>query len=513
VTQETYWYSGLNPRLAEKAEAEAEIIAEAFRHRDITIGDHHYGSLEICGYPDREEEAKDHDVKPDGIAYMYVKDHILVREQYLVGVDGPTEPKEPSWFQRASKQRGVLDILLANHVEVAKVTRIVEDTLLLQLNPGDCRVVPDLLKIIDDELGAGIATPDHVLTASQMLTPCAATEPQPVHLTGPHPERCPDGGARVRIFVADTGLVEGWANTFPWLDGVTGDIDLRGPLGAQDPNNPIESYGGHGTFVAGVLRCMAPDAQVHVGNFFPTAGSAPESELVPMLNEAFGFGFEILHLTASCMTRNNIPPLALEGWLERLRPYKGVVCVAPAGNNHTRRPSWPGAFPDVLSVGALSTDLDERAYFSNYGGWVDVYAPGQDLINAFGIGTYTCKIPPNAQQERKFSGLALWSGTSFSAPIVTGLIAARMVRCGESARHAADALLARARAQTVLGVGPVLLPGCGDDDECGCRRDGGCRCEDGCRCDGRRGGDCGCGTRRGRGGGCAGCGCSGGRLA
>ena len=143
-----------------------------------------------------------------------------------------------------------------------------------------------------------------------------------------------------------------------------------------------------------------PEAQVHVENIFDTAGSARESDVAMRLNAAFGFGFEIVHMTASCHTRKNIPPLALEAWLELLRPYKGVVCVAEAGNNYTRRPAWPGAFPDVLSVGALATDWRHRADFSNYGGWVDVYAPGEKLINAFGSGTYTCQIPPNVGQGK-----------------------------------------------------------------------------------------------------------------
>jgi len=339
-----------------------------------------------------------------------------------------------------------------------------------------------LLDDIDAELGPGIATPDHVLTAAQHMTPCSATEPQQVYPTaGPYPAVCRDGGARVRIFQADTGLVAGAAETFPWLAGVHGDPDPR------ESNGTILPYGGHGTFVAGVLRCMAPQAHVHVENIFDTAGSACESEVAMRLNAAFGFGFEIVHITASCHTRKNIPPVALEAWLERLRPYKGVICVAEAGNNHTKRPAWPGAFRDVLSVGALATDWRHRADFSNYGGWVDVYAPGEKLINAIGSGTYTCQIPPDVDQVRTFSGLAQWSGTSFSAPIVTGLIAARMARRGESAREAADALLAKARAQTIPGVGPVLLPGCDDDDE----RSGHCGRCGGARCGGVHGGGCG----------------------
>jgi hypothetical protein len=48
------------------------------------------------------------------------------------------------------------------------------------------------------------------------------------------------------------------------------------------------------------------------------------------------------------------------------------------------------------------------------------------------------------------------------------MIAARMARRGESAQEAAAILLAKARAQTIPGVGPVLLPGCdGGDEPCG----------------------------------------------
>jgi hypothetical protein len=547
VTEESSWYDELQPRAA----AEAKVIVEAFRDRELDK--FHDRKVEIGVSLDPAED--DDDVTGGGIAFMYAKGHILTRERYLGGVGGIPGIQD---VLSASKQRGVLDILQENHVQEVEVRRVVRDIVLLRLypplrkdtgndeprgsedttpddqagnaedsgrSPGDSgetpaddretaeREPPDvlrLLKLIDLELGEGIATPDQVLTAANgEMHPCSATEPQQVYPTaGPYPAVCRDGGARVRIFIADTGLLKDADKIFPWLHGVKGDLDQRTELGGE-----IKPYGGHGTFVAGVLRCMAPEAQIRVANIFDTAGSALESELVPRLNEAFGFGFEILHLTASCMTRNNIPLIALEAWLELLRPEKGVVCVAPAGNNHTRRPSWPGAFSGVISVGALATDWHSRADFSDYGGWVDVYAPGQRLINAFGKGEYRCQF--TAQEEvREFNGLAQWSGTSFSAPIVTGLIAARMARCGESAREAAAAWLAKARTQNSPGVGPVLLPCCGDDDErcghCGCGHCG-CGREHGCGCPG---GGCGGGGSGCRGGGCGcgggGCGCGGG---
>jgi subtilase family protein len=497
VTKQGFWYS----TLLDRAAAEAEIIVDAF-----------HDQVEIGGVRDRA--VADDNVHDGGIAFMYAKGHLLTREQYLgdVGVEPGCQSLE-----NATKKRGVLSILEDEGFHSVEVTRVVRDIVLLRLCPPFPQIAteaaeepdedetgkgepPDevlyLLRLIDRELGVGIATPDHVLTAANgEMYPCSATEPEEVLFrAGPDPAVCRDGGARVRIFVADTGLVKDWATTFPWLHGVHGAID---PQAGTGPGVAIPPYGGHGTFVTGVLRCMAPDAQVHVANVFDTAGSVLESELVQRLNPAFGFGFEILHLTASCMTRKNIPPLALEAWLELLRAYKGVVCVAPAGNNHTRRPSWPGAFPDVISVGALAADWHHRADFSDHGGWVDVYAPGEKLINAFGSGEYTGQFGAGAGLPRTFTGLAQWSGTSFSAPIVTGLIAARMARCGESAREAADALLARARDQAIPGVGPVLLPSCGGEgDECrgGCGRCGDCGCGHG-GCGGHGCGDHRCGGR------------------
>jgi hypothetical protein len=498
VNDEVSWYSELAPTAA----SEAAVIVGRYRERGIDIG----------GVADPADH--DRDVTPGGVAYMYAQDHFLAREQYLGGV-GQIQGGE--FFRSASSVRGVLDVLEQHGVARVEVTRVIEDIVLVRAVDGERRDALFILDRIDEEFGPGIATPDHVLTAANGdLAPCAASEPQEVYPPAePYPAPCRgDGGASVRIFVADTGLLPGAEETFPWLRHATGDPDPR-----VGPDDTILPYAGHGTFVAGVLGCLAPGAEIRVANVFDTAGSALESDLVPRLNAAFDFGCEILHLTASCTTRNNSQLIALDAWLELLRQYKGVVCVAPAGNNHTRRPSFPAACPDVISVGALATDGHSRAYFSNYGGWVDVYAPGQNLINAFAAGRYTCQIYPYAGETRTFQpyspegspecGLAQWSGTSFSAPIATGLIAARMARCGESGRAAAEALLAEARARTIPGVGPVLLPRCDDDERCG-------RC--GGRGFGRGGGHChgcghGCGHSRsgghghgGDGGHCGGCG-------
>jgi subtilisin family serine protease len=231
--------------------------------------------------------------------------------------------------------------------------------------------------------------------------------------------------------------------------------------------NVIKPYEAHGTFVAGVARCIAPAADIFVANAFKVAGSTLETHLARHLDAALADGYDLFHLSITAPTRNDLPLISFEGWLRRLHQYKGVACVVSAGNSGSALPTWPAAFPQVVSVGALAADWRSRAFFSNYGPWVDVYAPGRDLINAFASGTYTCYTAPygsigaNGQpvgQERTFYGMAKWSGTSFSTPIVTGLIAARMSRTGENGKEAAAALLAEAQAQAIPGVGPILLP-------------------------------------------------------
>ncbi len=223
----------------------------------------------------------------------------------------------------------------------------------------------------------------------------------------------------------------------------------------------IPPYTGHGTFVAGVARCMAPRVKIRVADVFKIAGSALESHMVRKLGEALALDVDIFHLTVAATTRKDIHPIAFAAWLRRLHQSKGVICVAAAGNNSSRRRCWRAAFPEVISVGALATDWRSRARFSNFGRWVDVYAPGTNLINAYAEGEYACTVSPFKGTKRRFDGLAEWSGTSFSTPIVTGLIAARMSRTQENAREAAWSLLRVAQSQAVPDVGPVLVPCCG----------------------------------------------------
>jgi subtilisin family serine protease len=205
---------------------------------------------------------------------------------------------------------------------------------------------------------------------------------------------------------------------------------------------------------------MAPKAEVYVEGMLTVAGGTFESQLVPQLDEALNKTPDIISLSAGTQTREDLTLMGFDVlWEERLSKLKGVVLIAAAGNNYTRDMFYPAAQQGVVGVGALDSTWRDRARFSNFGHWVDVYAPGEYITNAFLTGDYVCKEPPNKGQPRHFDGMATWSGTSFATPLVAGLIAARMSMTGENSREAADALLQFARQQAVPGVGATLGPG------------------------------------------------------
>ena len=86
---------------------------------------------------------------------------------------------------------------------------------------------------------------------------------------------------------------------------------------------------------------------------------------------------------------------------------RGVIVVAGAGNEgDSGSPAqYPAAYPGVIAVGAVRKN-DKLASFSNEGRYVDVVAPGDGVLASDPFGT-----------------LSWYSGTSFSTPIVTGVVA------------------------------------------------------------------------------------------
>jgi len=145
----------------------------------------------------------------------------------------------------------------------------------------------------------------------------------------------------------------------------------------------------------------------------------------------------------------------------------GVVVVTSAGNDATSRPSFPAAFcrwsddtgpipfdpsiAPIVSVGALNPNRTE-AIFSNAGPWVRARAAGASVVSTMPKfrGGYepvartvvSGRIRESIDPDDFTGGFGVWTGTSFSAPIVAGDVAAALVGTLEPVDDAVDAATA-----------------------------------------------------------------------
>jgi len=263
--------------------------------------------------------------------------------------------------------------------------------------------------------------PHHTFTPSRTpwheLWPLETSESLPP-LTVPLP------ADPVRVGVIDTGVVLRQGRPHAYLDGRVcyddGDVDelLVG--------DPVRSDS-HGTFVAGVIVQEAPLNRVVMKGVLDKSSDDIEDQAVAHAIAALGEeGITLINLSFSGSTYENEPPQAIYEALNDLSA--DTVVVAAASNSGLPRKMYPAAIDlgedkaRIIAVGA--TDNDRKvADFSGYGSWVDCYAPGVGILGPF------------CHEEWKQG-----NGTSFSAAIVTGRIAALMSE-GRTALEAAKALV------------------------------------------------------------------------
>lgn len=170
----------------------------------------------------------------------------------------------------------------------------------------------------------------------------------------------------------------------------------------------ITDKGIHGTHVAGIIGATFDDRGV-VGvapavNLMPIdifeGENAKISDAIRGISHAVKNGAKVINMSFGTYDRNS----ALEAALQDARS-KGVTLVAAAGNDDIDAPFYPAAYKDVLAVGAVTMD-NGIADFTNYGSFIDVVAPGENIYSSLPNGRY-----------------GFMSGTSMSTPIVSGLAA------------------------------------------------------------------------------------------
>lgn len=271
----------------------------------------------------------------------------------------------------------------------------------------------------------------------------------PRALGGGLPRPGGDRGQGATVAVCDTRL---------WDDGALAGAYLAAPA-AMLPREPgpagLPFTAGHGTFVTGTILRGAPGAAVTVHPTLDEHARGTSWQLAIDLVELAGRGVDVINVSAGFFTGDNKPALALTTALRLLGPQ--TVIVAAAGNHGEDqaapgRPLWPAAHDEVVAVGAL-TAKGTPASFSTLGPWVELLAPGVNVVsNYFDAGVTV--TDPRSPGTSHYRGLAAWSGTSFAAAWVSGLIAGRIERGRVGARDALDQLVEAARA----GTTPARLP-------------------------------------------------------
>ncbi|WP_233604715.1 S8/S53 family peptidase [Micromonospora sp. HM5-17] len=264
-------------------------------------------------------------------------------------------------------------------------------------------------------------------------------------LAPPAPTRAGEG-AGVTVGICDTGIWRLAADRHPqWLGGsYLPQLDDEDPLYLSA--DILALQGGHGTFVAGVVRQAAPGVRLDPEPALAHTGLGDEEMLVRAL-AALAPEVSVVNLSLGCFTQDDQPSLPLAQALAA-RP-SGSVVVAAAGNAGTSRPAWPAAFPDVLAVSAVSPGQSGPvpAPYSGFGSWVDACAVGE-RTSTYVDGRLVLPGLPT----RLFTGFAAWAGTSFAAAHVSGRLAALMTTAGLDAEAARAALLAAPRWHPDYGV-------------------------------------------------------------
>lgn len=374
---------------------------------------------------------------------------------------GPVSAFEPTTMRRLGRllgREGLGELLRArrDRVERERVTRDVSapgqdpasDEALEQLGLVRFRIDEDadVPRLVTRYRAEGLrVAPNHVLHWEPYWKGGPGDVPQPAkELDAP-----PEGKGGPRVVVLDTGIQKGW-ETDDWfasrVDGAGAD-DLE--VLDADGDDELDVQAGHGTFIASLLAAGCPSATIVPRRVLNSFGLASDADLALAILSAARLEPDILNLSLGCYAADDVPPPAVTAALRRL-PASTVV-VAAAGNAGQSRVFWPAALKTVVAVGAHDGGSPtDRAHFSNHGWWVDACADGLKVHAKF------VRFDGGVQgvmEPGDFAGWAVWSGTSFAAPIVAAALAQDMVDRGVSAH---DAVRDRVR-----GPGLPALPDLG----------------------------------------------------
>jgi subtilisin family serine protease len=227
-------------------------------------------------------------------------------------------------------------------------------------------------------------------------------------------------GAGVVVAVIDTGIDA----SHPALGGrvsTLGASFVAGSASTADTGNGIDDDGdglvdeqvGHGTFVAGLVHLVAPDAAILPVRVLDDEGIAGNFQISKALAWAIDRGADVVNMSLGETYRS----AALEDIVDEAR-MAGMVVVGAAGNlDQERLRVFPACDDNAIGVAALDWS-DVRAPFSNYNERLNLSAPGDSAIVDGTVDPARAIVGPVPG-----GAFAAWEGTSFATAFTSGLAA------------------------------------------------------------------------------------------
>ncbi|PEJ82720.1 alkaline serine protease, partial [Bacillus toyonensis] len=177
-----------------------------------------------------------------------------------------------------------------------------------------------------------------------------------------------------------------------------------------DNDDQSDDGNGHGTHCAGIAGALtdhdegiagvAPQSSIYAVRVLDSQGSGTLASVAQGIREAADAGAQVISLSLGASSSGIALQQAVQyAW------NKGAVIVAAAGNAGNTKPNYPAYYNAVIAV-ASTDQWDKKSYFSTYGSWVDVAAPGSSIYSTYIGDSYETL-----------------SGTSMATPHVAGVAA------------------------------------------------------------------------------------------